>query len=67
MSEIRNVFPVWRSATDDPAKRVAAWYYGPTPTDDDPGKMWCYGCGGEVTFHDEAAICGQCGVIEDGS
>lgn len=32
----------------EPEPTPLDWHYGPTPTDPDPGKMWCYDCGGEV-------------------
>lgn len=42
------------------------WHYGPTDTDPDPGKMWCYACGGEVfTFKDGAASCAGCGAYDE--
>lgn len=36
------------------------WHYGPTATDSDPGKMWCYACGSEVLSIDSVYICGEC-------
>ncbi|NUS02083.1 MAG: hypothetical protein HOV97_05910 [Nonomuraea sp.] len=42
------------------------WHYGPTDTDPDPGKMWCYTCGGEVfVFKDGAASCAGCGAHDE--
>lgn len=37
------------------------WHYGPTAEDPDPGKAWHSGCGGEVWFFKEGAICSKCG------
>lgn len=39
------------------------WYYGPTDTDPDPGKMWHRGCGGEVHAVEGGYIC-SCGAQE---
>ena len=41
------------------------WHYGPTDSDPDPGKMWCYGCGREVFFFSEGCGCERCGWFED--
>lgn len=37
------------------------WHYGPTEADPDPGKMWCFSCGGEVWAFDGGYICRVCG------
>jgi len=36
------------------------WFYGPTKTDPDPGKMWHRGCGGEVWYLSDGLICSKC-------
>lgn len=36
------------------------WHYGPTQADPEPGKMWCYDCGGNVMFIDDGYICLKC-------
>ncbi len=41
------------------------WHYGPTAADKDPGKMWCYACGGEVFSFKEGYVCLKCGLAED--
>lgn len=46
------------------------WHYGPTPTDKDPGKMWCYGCGKEVMWIKDSPteggyVCTGCGKGSD--
>lgn len=40
------------------------WHYGPTDTDPEPGKMWCYDCAAEVWFIEGGAICSGCGRVE---
>lgn len=42
-----------------------ATHYGPTPTDPDPGKLWHYGCGGEVWWLEGGEICNGCGAQAD--
>lgn len=43
-----------------------SWHYGPTEQNKDPGRMWCYDCGGEVWWlkdDDEGGggfICTKC-------
>lgn len=44
---------------------VLRWHYGPTAADPDPGKMWCYGCGGAVMSFEEGYICAGCDAFED--
>ena len=44
---------------------VLRWHYGPTDTDPDPGKMWCYDCAGEVLGFSEGYICCGCGRSAD--
>jgi hypothetical protein len=46
------------------------WHYGPTATDKDPGKMWCYDCAKEVLWlYDEKPhggyICLGCGRVSE--
>lgn len=41
------------------------WHYGPTPSDPDPGKMWCYACSGEVWYLEGGHICTECGATEE--
>lgn len=40
------------------------WYYGPTLTDPEPGKMWHAVCLGEVLIIDGAYICAKCDAVE---
>lgn len=50
--------------TTPAAEAPTGWHYGPTATDPDPGKMWHYGCGQEVLYVDDGAVCG-CGATWD--
>jgi hypothetical protein len=43
-----------------------SWYfYGPTDSDPDPGKMWCYDCGCEVWALGDGLTCRGCDNEED--
>lgn len=44
---------------------LLSWHYGPTADDPNPGSMWHYGCGGEVFFIDDGAICLKCRQQDD--
>lgn len=50
---------------DEAGMPVMAWHYGPTADDPDPGRMWHYGCGGEVLFIDDGRICVRCDQQEE--
>ena len=41
------------------------WHHGPTADDPDPGKLWCYDCGGEVYHLADGVICSGCGKQRD--
>lgn len=48
----------WLEAIE--STRDLYWRYGPTETDREPGKMWCYDCGAEVYGFEEGYICSGC-------
>lgn len=39
-----------------------SWHYGPTDTNPDPGRMWCYACGAEVFAFKDGRSCTGCGA-----
>ena len=50
---------------EDPTQEVE-WHYEPAAMDPDPGKMWHYGCGGEVSYIDDGYICHKCRAQQEG-
>jgi hypothetical protein len=44
--------------------RKLRWHYGPTANDPDPGRMWCYDCGGWVVTGRGGTSCTDCGRSE---
>ena len=65
----RKMFPV-ETWIEEKNESMLVWKYGPTATDKDPGKMWCYDCGKEVLWlYSEkpvgSYVCIGCGKTSD--
>jgi len=70
MSSIASAYGIEPSHVDEATETAASRsplrsHYGPTDTDPDPGKRWCYDCGSEVYGFKEGDICSGCERVAD--